>query len=63
MVNIILADDSLPSENGNSQASKEKIVRPNLFQGNTEAKIGAAKFPEWDIVPPSQFINPRIKPQ
>lgn len=63
MVNIILADDSLQSENGNSQANKENIVRPNLFKGNTEAQIGSAKFPEWDIVPPSQFINPRIKPQ
>ena len=63
MVNIILADDSLQPENGNSQANKEKIVRPNLFKGNTEAQTGAAKFPEWDIVPPSQFINPRIKPQ
>ncbi|RYF94702.1 MAG: hypothetical protein EOO00_05075 [Chitinophagaceae bacterium] len=33
----------------------------NLFQGRTEAENSNAVFPEWDIVPPSQFINPRIK--
>jgi hypothetical protein len=35
----------------------------NLFQGRTESEKGNAKFPDWDIVPPNQFINPRIKPQ
>jgi hypothetical protein len=33
----------------------------NLFQGRTELEKGNAKFPDWDIVPPNQFINPRIK--
>ena len=35
----------------------------NLFKGRTESEKGNAKFPDWDIVPPNQFINPRIKPQ
>lgn len=63
MMNIILDDDSLQPENSSSQGNQEKTIRPNLFKGNTEAKVGSAKFPEWDIVPASQFINPRIKPQ
>jgi hypothetical protein len=42
---------------------KEIKSKLNLFQGRTEAEKGNAKFPDWDIVPPSQFINPRIKPQ
>ncbi len=35
--------------------------RPNLFHGRTEAKKDNAKFSDWDILPPQQFINPRIK--
>ncbi|MFA8434082.1 MAG: hypothetical protein ACEPOZ_06155 [Marinifilaceae bacterium] len=34
---------------------------PNLFEGITDPEIDGAKFPDWDIVPPNQFINPRIK--
>lgn len=41
----------------------ERKPAPNLFQGRTEAEKGNAKFPDWDIVPPNQFINPRIKTQ
>ncbi|HEX7755655.1 MAG TPA: hypothetical protein VF421_09940 [Niabella sp.] len=42
---------------------KEKQASPNLFQGRTEAEVNNAKFPDWDIVPPNQFINPRVKQQ
>jgi hypothetical protein len=59
---IILGDNSEHSQNINHEAKKENSVKPNLFQGGTEAEKGNAKFPEWDIVPPNQFINPRIKP-
>lgn len=49
----------------NSEESKKQIrnpqERPNLFQGRTEGEKGNAKFPEWNIVPPNQIINPRIK--
>jgi len=41
----------------------ERKPAPNLFKGRTEAEKSNAKFPDWDIVPPNQFINPRIKPQ
>ena len=63
MNKIILSDNSEQSENTNHEPKKENTVKPNLFQGRTEAEKGNAKFPDWDIVPPNQFINPRIKPQ
>ena len=63
MSKIILGDHSQQSENSNHEQKKEVSVKPNLFQGRTEAEKGNAKFPDWDIVPPSQFINPRIKKQ
>ena len=59
----ILFGNSEQSENTNHESKKETTVKPNLFQGRTEAEKGNAKFPDWDIVPPNQFINPRIKPQ
>jgi hypothetical protein len=42
---------------------KEKKPMPNLFQGRTEVEKKDTKFPDWDIVPPNQFINPRIRIQ
>lgn len=39
----------------------DRSPAPNLFNGRTEAEKGNAKFPDWDIIPPNQFINPRIK--
>lgn len=63
MSKIILGDNSEQPENTNHEPIKENTVKPNLFQGRTEAEKGNAKFPDWDIVPPNQFINPRIKPQ
>lgn len=62
-MNIILDESSTQPEKNNSQENKETVMRPNLFTGSTEAKVGEAKFPEWDIIPSSQFINPRIKTQ
>lgn len=63
MSKIILGDHSQPSKNGADESKKEISIKPNLFQGRTEAEKGNAKFPDWDIVPPGQFINPRIKKQ
>ena len=63
MSKIILDDNSEHTESTNHEQKKENSVKPNLFQGRTEAEKGNAKFPDWDIVPPNQFINPRIKPQ
>ncbi len=63
MSKIILGDNSEKSENTNHEPKKENTVKPNFFQGRTEAEKGNAKFPDWDIVPPNQFINPRIKQQ
>lgn len=35
---------------------------PNIFSNRLESEIDNSKFPEWDILPPNQFINPRLKP-
>ncbi len=63
MSKIILSDYPEQLGDNNHAQKKENAVKSNLFQGRTEAEKGNAKFPEWDIVPPNQFINPRIKPQ
>lgn len=65
MSKIILGEGSQSSENGHQQqpGKESSSIKPNLFQGRTEAEKGHAKFPDWDIVPPNQFINPRIKKQ
>lgn len=64
MDNKIILDSSAElSEKSNNTPKKENQVKPNLFQGRTESEKGNAKFPDWDIVPPNQFINPRVKPQ
>ena len=60
---IILENNSEQSDNGNNNLKIENQVKPNLFQGRTESEKGNAKFPDWDIVPPNQFINPRVKMQ
>jgi len=65
MSKIILDENSeqMESNNGNHTKENGTKVQPNIFQGRTESERGNAKFPDWDIVPPNQFINPRIKLQ
>jgi hypothetical protein len=63
MNKIILTNNEGHSQNDNNDFKKENNIKPNLFQGRTEAETSNAKFPDWDIVPPNQFINPRIKKQ
>lgn len=63
MTKIILGNPLEKSEDTISEVKKEIKIKTNLFQGRTEAALENAKFPDWDIVPPSQFINPRIKNQ
>jgi hypothetical protein len=63
MNTIILGDNSQQSENSNQEPKKDMDPKLNLFPGRTEAEKGNANFPDWDIVPPKQFINPRIKKQ
>lgn len=63
MTKIILDNHSEKTEDNSQEIKKEISIKPNLFQGRTEADLENAKFPEWDIVPPNQFINPRIKTQ
>lgn len=57
----------VPEDKGGSNAdiktvvATKKIDLPNIFAGRSESNISYSKFPEWDILPPDQFINPRIK--
>ncbi len=43
---------NVPDESKNNVGLREMNMSDN--QGNDN-------FPKWDIVPPNQFINPRIK--
>lgn len=60
---ILFENNSAIVENNYNDTNKKKSATPNLFQGREEAEEGNANFPDWDIVPPDQFINPRVKPQ
>lgn len=53
--------DDLPV-NENQEESKEVKIKPNLFLGRMESDNDSAKFPDWDIEPQNQIINPRVKP-
>lgn len=37
------------------------VRQPNIFQGRPDSQPDPAKFPDWDILPPNQFINPRLR--
>lgn len=54
---------NIPSEvqTNNENSHQNKNVLPNLFAGREFVNHENAKFPEWSIIPPNQFINPRIK--
>lgn len=41
--------------------TKEPYTHLNLFPESREVKVETSKFPDWDITPPDQFINPRVK--
>lgn len=56
-------NDSRQPESNCSAVEKENQAKTNLFHGRTEAEVNNSKFPDWDIVPPNQFINPRVKQQ
>ena len=58
---IILDNTQVQPEVTDQVNDKYQPVKPNLFQGRTDAELENATFPNWDIVPPNQFINPRIK--
>jgi len=63
MSKIILEEGTGQTGDNHIEQKKENPVKPNLFLGRTEPGTTNATFPDWDIVPPDQFINPRIKKQ
>ncbi|WP_295230480.1 hypothetical protein [uncultured Chryseobacterium sp.] len=52
-------NSNMPEKNREKKVKQPQ--KPNLFLGKTKTQQGNAKFPDWDILPPYQFINPRIK--
>ncbi|SFD12676.1 hypothetical protein [Flavobacterium phragmitis] len=63
MSKILLNNNLEDSDEILNEEKKDIKILPNLFQGRTEAELQNAKFPDWDIIPQAQFINPRIKNQ
>lgn len=63
MSKIILGDSEQTPEHNNHKPKKEIAPKPNIFLGRPETGKGNTQFPDWDIVPPNQFINPRIRKQ
>ncbi|MEN5231913.1 hypothetical protein [Sphingobacterium faecium] len=62
MENRILLDNNIVQpEVTDHKIEQKQQGKPNLFQGRTETVPENTTFPNWDIVPPNQFINPRIK--
>ena len=61
MSKILIGDNSEQTENPHNTSQKDNQPKSNIFQGRTDSELENAKFPDWDILPPNQFINPRIK--
>jgi hypothetical protein len=63
MNNKIILGNSVEANASNGQESEnvKPNPKPNLFIGRLENEVDKSKFPEWDILPPGLFINPRIK--
>lgn len=59
--NIYNSAGSHENGNGGTPDGQNKKVFPNLFLGRIDGEPGNSSFPDWDILPPNQFINPRIK--
>lgn len=65
MSKILFSTD--PAQDGGHAAGSPvqaaaAVRQPNIFQGRPDGHPDPAKFPDWDILPPSQFINPRLRP-
>ncbi len=60
MAKILLNDAS--EAQPYTEGLEEKKPLPNIFQGREDPQhaAGHAKFPDWDILPPDQIINPRL---
>lgn len=55
------SSDNTSIKNSNSSDTKYEVKKAeNIFKGNYSNDVKYAEFPDWDILPPTQFINPRI---
>lgn len=62
-MNKIFNNDDDRQENHEQEKQRGKAEKPNIYKGRTDSAESNAKYPAWDIVPPNQIINPRIKQQ
>lgn len=54
----------MPTDEKIQKDSTANVQKPQTMRSQEAAipdKQVADKFPKWDILPPHQFINPRIK--
>lgn len=56
-----LLQDQNDQQDTEKQEDKKEQHCVNIFQGRPEIMSETASYPDWDILPPNQFINPRIK--
>lgn len=61
MTKIILDDNSQPFEDNSNGNKIESSTKKQLVDDKDKEEKSSANFPDWDIVPPNQIINPRIK--
>lgn len=54
-----MSEDLKNNKEDNQEIKKEEIRSEDSNKKEKEN----AKFPAWDIIPPNQIINPRIKNQ
>ncbi|KYP13368.1 hypothetical protein [Flavihumibacter sp. CACIAM 22H1] len=60
---MLFGEGTVQSGSADGNTKKETRFAVNIFQGRVEAAANNASFPDWDILPPTQFINPRMKKQ
>jgi hypothetical protein len=58
---IIFKESSSENPKDTNLTKTVDLVESNIFNEKLNQDEGNSKFPDWDIIPPSQFINPRIK--
>jgi len=63
MSQILFTDDQPQADRSPESKIASAMPSANIFQGRFNGDSDQAAFPEWDILPPHQFINPRMKQQ
>lgn len=54
-------NENIQGSRKDSTANTQKEQTGRAQEATIPGREGTDKFPKWDILPPHQFINPRIK--